>query len=123
MDRFSPSHLCLGFILNSFASNIYTIIKNFYNNQERKWYYYSNIIIYIILFIAAMIHNEIFIINKCGFNTNTKMFLDLKLNEERRNSEYIFTIEEDNEEDEQSNNQDNISEEKNKYLGEEIAYD
>ena len=123
MDRFSPSHLCLGFILNSFAKNIYTIIKNFYNNQERKWYYYSNIIIYIILFIAAMIHNEIFIINKCGFNTNTKMFLDLKLNEERRNSEYIFTIEEDNEEDEQSNNQDNISEEKNKYLGEEIAYD
>ena len=31
-----------------------------------------------------MIHNEIFIINKWGFNNNTKLFLELKLNEEKR---------------------------------------
>ena len=29
-----------------------------------------------------MIHNEIIIINKCGFSKNTKMFLDIKLDEE-----------------------------------------
>ena len=42
-----------------------------------------------------MIHNEIFIINKWGFNENTKLFLNYKLEEEIRIS--IIKENEDNE--------------------------
>ena len=82
IDRFSPSHLPLGFIIYSFCNNIYKIIRNSISNKEIGYFYYTNLVFYIILFIGAMIHNEIFIINKWGFNTNTKLFLDYKVNEE-----------------------------------------
>ena len=49
--------------------------------------------VYIILLIAAMIHNEIFIINKCGLNEKTKYFLDIKFNEENKN-QYLVPKEE-----------------------------
>ena len=82
IDRFSPSHLPLGFIFHSFCYNIYRIIKNSINGVENKWFYFTNFILYIILFIGAMIHNEIFIINKWGFNEKTKLFLNYQLKEE-----------------------------------------
>jgi len=41
------------------------------------------IFLYIILFVAAMIHNEIFIITKCGLGDNTLLFLEEKLKEEK----------------------------------------
>ena len=41
------------------------------------------IILYAILFLAAMIHNEIFIITKWGLGENTKLFLEEKLKEEK----------------------------------------
>ena len=41
-----------------------------------------------------MIHNEIIIINKCGLNANTKMFLDIKLNEEIK--DYILPNDDEN---------------------------
>ena len=84
IDRFSPSHLPLGFIIYSIFSGIYSIIRYKINNRKLEFYRYSNFFLYIILFIGAMIHNEIFIINKWGFNNNTKLFLELKLNEEKR---------------------------------------
>ena len=89
IDRFSPSHLPLGFILHAFFNNIYKIIKNSIDNNENESYLYYNFIIYIILFIAAMIHNEIFIINLCGLNKKTKYFLHMKEYEEKKNSEDI----------------------------------
>ena len=55
---------------------------------------YNLATLYIILFIASMIHNEIIIINKCGLNTNTKMFLDIKLNEEIK--DYILPNDDEN---------------------------
>ena len=58
IDKFSPSHLPLGFIFFSFCNNIYSLIKNTLNNKENKYYYYTNILLYIIIFIGAMIHNE-----------------------------------------------------------------
>jgi len=108
IDRFSPSHLPFGFILHSLFSNIYKIIENSSNNNESKYFFYMNFIFYIILFIGAMIHNEIFIINKWGFNKNTKLFLDYKLKEERNNSE----IDEDEDEDNAFDNQNTITSER-----------
>ena len=84
IDRFSPSHLPLGFIIISFLNNIYQIIKNAIKKEETKWNIYLYFLFYIILFIGAMIHNEIFIINKWGFNSNTKLFLIYKLQEEKK---------------------------------------
>ena len=99
IDRFSPSHLPFGFIISSFGYNLYTIIKNSINNNKIKWYNYSYLPLYIILFISVMIHNEIFIINKWGFNENTKLFLNYKLDEEKSIS---IIKENDDDEDENS---------------------
>ena len=95
IDRFSPSHLALGFIIYSFCYNIFHIIMNIRKNKENKWNIYVYFLFYIILFIGAMIHNEIFIINKWGFNANTNLFLNYKLEEEIRIS--IIKENEDNE--------------------------
>ena len=94
IDKFSPSHLPLSFILYSFFDNIYFIIKNAVNHNKNEYYLFINFVFYIILFIASMIHNEIIIINKCGLNTNTKMFLDIKLNEEIK--DYILPNDDEN---------------------------
>ena len=84
IDKFSPSHLPLAFLLYSFLYNIYMIINNSIKNVENEYYLFLNFVFYAILFIGAMIHNEIIIINTCGFNNKTKMFLDMKLDEEKK---------------------------------------
>ena len=48
-----------------------------------------------------MIHNEIMIINKWGLNEKTKYFLDIKLDEEKKN-QYLLSKDE-NEDDEEDN--------------------
>ena len=101
IDRFSPSHLPLGFLIYSIFNNIYQIIKNAIEKKETKWNIYLYFLFYIILFIGAMIHNEIFIINKWGFNLNTKLFLNYKLDEERKIS---FNKENEDDDDENSEN-------------------
>ena len=49
IDRFSPSHLPLAFLMHSFFSNIYNIIKNPSNDNENKYYLFTNFVFYIIL--------------------------------------------------------------------------
>ena len=41
-----------------------------------------------------MIHNEIIIINRCGFNENTKLFLDDKVKQEIKENESLIDAEE-----------------------------
>jgi hypothetical protein len=93
IDRFSPSHLPLAFLLSSFLYNLYFLINQYIKNYVVSYYIYLKFAFYVILFIAAMIHNEVIIINKCGFNKSTKMFLDMKLNEEIK--EYKLSFDED----------------------------
>ena len=93
IDRFSPSHLPLAFLLSSFLYNLYFLINQYIKNYVVSYYLYLKFAFYVILFIAAMIHNEVIIINKCGFNKSTKMFLDMKLNEEIK--EYKLSVDED----------------------------
>ena len=89
IDRFSPNHLPLAHILDSIGLNITEIIRLAVNSRPIGWIYYSIFVVYIFLFIAAMIHNEIFIINKWGLNEKTKFFLDIKLNEEMNNESLL----------------------------------
>ena len=96
IDKFSPSHLPLAFLMYSFVNNIYMVIKNLVNHKKNEYYLYLNFAFYIILFIATMIHNEIIIINVCGFNENTKMFLKIKLDEEVKDNLLPFDDENNN---------------------------
>ena len=101
IDRFSPSHLPLAHTLESFGLSLSNIIKLAIKHGHIIWDDYAMFGVYIILFIAAMIHNEIFIINKWGLNEKTKYFLDIKLDEEKKN-QYLLSKEE-NEDDEEDN--------------------
>ena len=38
---------------------------------------------YIFVFIGAMIYNEVLIINKCGLNMNTILYMNYKFNKEK----------------------------------------
>ena len=84
VDRFSPNHLALSLLLENIGYIISYIINYGNNNQEdhKPWEIFIRIFIYIIIFIAALIHNEIVIITKCGLGENTKLFMDEKAKEE-----------------------------------------
>ena len=87
IDRFSLNHLALTLILEDLSYGIIYVFDYDANNKDLKqgidvWEITLRIFIYVILFIAAMIHNEIFIITKCGLGENTKLFLDEKVKEE-----------------------------------------
>ena len=68
--------------MESFGNTIYYLIRNRVKDKENSWSLYATLPIYIVLFIGAMIHNEIFIINKWGLNLKTKLYLDSKFEEE-----------------------------------------
>ena len=86
IDRFSPSHLALSLIFENLSYIIVTIIlfkEEYKDDLKNNAFQISiRIILYFILFIAAMIHNEIFIINKWDLGSKTKLFLEQKQEEE-----------------------------------------
>ena len=81
VDRFSPSHLALALIFEFISFNL--IVATNKNQKINLFQIIIRIFLYIILFVAAMIHNEIFIITKCGLGDNTLLFLEEKLKEEK----------------------------------------
>ena len=100
IDKFSPSHFTLAITLEAICKNVFDIIKNKMSDEEVDWDKYANCGIFFVLFIASMIHNEIFIINKCGLNEKTKFFLNKEFDEEniRKNTEIsLIEYEEKNE--------------------------
>ena len=110
IDKFSPSHLPLAYIFESFGITIYKLIRDAVRGDKFSWNYCAQLPLYIILFIGAMIHNEIFIINKWELNLKTKLYLDAKFKEENLNSGIIL---EDNEEEENSNQKEDENDEEN----------
>ena len=97
IDKFSPSHLTLAMILESFAHMGYKIISKNVKGLDIYWNQYANLGIYVILLIGSMIHNEILVINKWGLNTKIQKSLnnefineidsDMDLNEECENDD------------------------------------
>ena len=85
IDRFSPNHLALVHIVDSFGSTLSVIIQSAIDKKPILWINYAIFVVYVILFISAMIYNEIFIINRCGLSEKTKLFLDITVNEEKKN--------------------------------------
>ena len=84
----------------------------------------TRIIIFIILFLGVLMHNEIVIINLCGLNQSTKLYLDKKVIEEdllsnsenndilKRFDTTICEMEEKFNEDDNENDNDNKNEDK-----------
>ena len=81
IDRFSPNHIPLALILKEISNFIVSVILNgnIQDNNILGWDLYIRIILYLILIIGVMIHNEIIIINICGLGSDTKYFLDIKV--------------------------------------------
>ena len=82
VDRFSPSHLALSLILEFISYNI-TLMAFGFAGEIDTIQISLRLILYLILFLAAMFHNEIFIITKCGLGDNTLLFLEERLKEEK----------------------------------------
>ena len=82
IDKFSTSHVALAITLESFAEKLSQIIEGIINVGNVSWDNYVNVGLYFMVFIGAMIHNEIFIINKCGLNEKTQLFLSNEFNKE-----------------------------------------
>jgi hypothetical protein len=97
IDKFSPSHLTLAMILESFTHMGYKIISKNVKGLDIYWNQYANLGIYVILLIGSMIHNEILVINKWGLNAKIQKSLnnefineidsDMDLNEECENDD------------------------------------
>ena len=75
IDIFSPSHLVLALILENFGYTVYTMIKK---GEEYNYDYvfFITIIFTVLLFLSALVHNEIIIINICGLHKDTKYYLN-----------------------------------------------
>ena len=78
IDKFSPSHLAMANIFESFGNLLCVIILNKKDNNENWIIYIIYFVIYIFLFIGASIHNEICVIKLCGLHEKTKSFLEEK---------------------------------------------
>ena len=75
IDSFTVQHITIARGGSSFISYIRALIQNKldYQKKERKInsFYFTNIFGYILLFIGTLIHNEIIILNCCGFDIYT----------------------------------------------------
>ena len=79
IDRFSPNYLPLALI---FEQVCHFIIEQIYQGEKIVWETYLRIALYIISLIGVMIHNEIVVINICNLGSDTKYFLDKKVQSE-----------------------------------------
>jgi len=75
IDKFSPTHLAIAFISETFANFIISaIISKIHINYKFGIIF----VMYMLLIIASCIFNEFWVINICGLANNTKLFLDYK---------------------------------------------
>ena len=75
IDKFSPTHLSIAFISETFANFIILAIVD---EMDIDYKFGIRFVMYILLIIASCIFNEFWVINICGFANNTKLFLDYK---------------------------------------------
>ena len=92
IDKFSPNYYPFVLIFQDIGSAIIDAIneQNYKDNkayndykEKRKWWDLTiRIVLYVISAICAILHNEIVVINICNLGSDTKYFLDLKLQSE-----------------------------------------
>ena len=118
IDRFSPNYNPIAIIFQEVSFIIADAIMGA-KYDIMGWDLYVRIVLYIISFIGIIIHNEIVVINICNLGSDTKYFLDIKVETEelfaKTDDPEILkrfeTLEEMEEKDEE--NEDTINNEKN----------
>ena len=79
IDRFSPNYLPLSLLFHEFCSFIMDIIYDSNYFKKNDWDLYIRIFLYLVSAIGVVIHNEIVVINICNLGSDTKYFLDIKV--------------------------------------------
>ena len=82
IDRFSPNYFPFALIFNEVCYYIVEKIDGSKHYKIMGWDLYFRIFLYIISAIGVLIHNEIVVINICNLGSDTKYFLDLKVQSE-----------------------------------------
>ena len=82
IDTFSPNYFPLSLLSYEVCVFIIDIIYHSNPYKINDWDLYVRIFLYLISFIGVMIHNEIVVINICNLGSDTKYFLDLKVESE-----------------------------------------
>ena len=78
IDKFSPIHYAVATVLETFGSLIISIIYKEINVAE----FFIKFAIYFISILAALIYNEFIVLNFCGFQKYTNLFLLKKANKD-----------------------------------------
>ena len=81
IDRFSPNYNPIAIIFQEVSFIIADAIMGA-KYDIMGWDLYVRIVLYIISFIGIIIHNEIVVINICNLGSDTKYFLDIKVETE-----------------------------------------
>ena len=79
IDRFSPNYFPLSILLFEVCTFVVNIIYDSDYFKKNNWNLYIRIFLYLVSFIGVMLHNEIVVINICNLGSDTKYFLDLKV--------------------------------------------
>ena len=74
IDKFSPGHYAVSNIFESTG----TLIRLWITEKDSVQQPVIRLIIYIILIIGSVIHSEMIVLNFCGMQKNTKLFLEMK---------------------------------------------
>ena len=78
IDKFSPVHYAVGTVLETFGSFIITT----FDGKVEVGEFFIYFVIYFISILAALIYNEIIVLNFCGFQKYTHLFLLKKANKD-----------------------------------------
>ena len=76
IDKFSPIHFAVAGVMEYTATLIISII---YKKIDIKLFFIK-LSLYLLLILTALVYNEFIILNFCGFQTNTQLFLQKKAN-------------------------------------------
>ena len=78
IDKFSPIHYAVGTVLETFGSILITT----FDGKVEVGEFFIKFVIYFISILAALIYNEIIVLNFCGFQKYTHLFLLKKANKD-----------------------------------------
>ena len=115
IDKFSPIHYAVGTVLETFGSFIITT----FDGKVEVGEFFIYFVIYFISILAALIYNEIIVLNFCGFQKYTHLFLlkmankDLELTIINNNDNELIPEEECDESDLYSIDENNENEKNN----------
>ena len=71
IEKFSPIHYAIATILDNFVSLLISLIYG----QVKVGEFFIKLLIFLILILAALIYNEFVVLNFCGFQKYTHLFL------------------------------------------------